>query len=61
MIVECPHCYGDKSRPVAKKPEIIISYKYAAYTADKKIVHGTLNAATESMAEARFITGYEPS
>jgi type II secretory pathway component PulF len=37
----------------------MMSYKYAAYTADKKIVHGTLNAATESMAEnALYHAGY---
>jgi type IV pilus assembly protein PilC len=37
-----------------------MSYKYTAYTTDKKIIHGTLNAATESMAEsALYHAGYE--
>ncbi len=37
-----------------------MSYKYSAYSADKKIVQGTLNVATESMAEsALYHAGYE--
>jgi type IV pilus assembly protein PilC len=37
-----------------------MAYKYSAYTADKKIVHGTLDVASESMAEsALYHAGYE--
>jgi len=37
-----------------------MSYKYTAYTADKKMVQGTLNVASESLAEsALYHAGYE--
>ncbi len=37
-----------------------MTYKYTAYTADKKIIHGTLEVASESLAEgALYGAGYE--
>jgi type IV pilus assembly protein PilC len=37
-----------------------MTYKYTAYTADKKTVHGMLNVASESLAEsALYHAGYE--
>jgi type IV pilus assembly protein PilC len=40
--------------------EATMTYKYAAYTPDRKIVHGTLDVASESLAEgALYRAGYE--
>jgi type IV pilus assembly protein PilC len=43
-----------------KNQGIIMTYKYTAYTTDKKIVQGTLNVASENLAEsALYHAGYE--